>query len=105
MTTDLVPDDYSATLEDLKRRVRGARRHLQRTAKNELLQLWWQIRRTILDRQAEQGWGAKVLTRLAKDLRAEFPSMQGVSRTNLFNMRRFAEAWPDADALVHGPLD
>jgi hypothetical protein len=34
-----------------------------------LLQLWWRIGRTILDRQAEEGWGTKVLDRLAADLR------------------------------------
>lgn len=73
--SDLIPDDYTATLEELKRQVHEARLRVQRKANTELLQLWWQIGRTIIDRQAEQGWGSKVLDRLAADLRAEFPSM------------------------------
>lgn len=102
--SDLVPDDYAATLEDLKRQVHAARLRVQRKANTELLQLWWSIGRTILNRQAEEGWGSKVLGRLAADLRAEFPSMKGFSRANLFYMRGFAEAWPDADAIVQRPI-
>ena len=95
MTTDLVPDDYVTTLENLKQHVHAARLRVQRKANNELLQLWWQIGRTILERQADQGWGSKVLERLAADLRAEFPSMKGFSRRNLTYMQTFARAWPD----------
>lgn len=102
--SDLVPDDYTATLDDLKNHVHAARLRVQRRANNELLQLWWRIGRTILDRQAAQGWGTKVLTRLAADLRAEFPSMKGFSRANLFYMRSFAEAWADPDSIIQRPV-
>ena len=102
--TDLLPDEYSATLEDLKRRVHAARFRVQRKASNELLQLWWGIGHTILERQSERGWGAKVIEQLASDLRAEFPTMKGFSRANLFYMRRFAEAWPELDAVVQRPV-
>ena len=57
--------------------------------------LYWQIGRDILARQAQQGWGAKVIERLAHDLRAAFPEMKGFSPRNLKYMRAFAEAWPD----------
>jgi predicted nuclease of restriction endonuclease-like (RecB) superfamily len=57
--------------------------------------LYWSIGREILRRQRDEGWGAKIVERLAKDLRAEFPDMQGLSRTNLLYMRAFAEAWPE----------
>ena len=46
-------------------------------------------------RAAWAGWGAKVIERLAADLRREFPGTNGFSRTNLLYMRAFAEAWPD----------
>lgn len=57
----------------------------------------WQIGRDILARQAKQGWGAKVIERLAHDLRTAFPEMKGFSPRNLKYMRAFAEAWPDAE--------
>ena len=100
----LEPDDHAATLQHLKQRVHSARLRVQRQANTELLQLWWQIGRTILDRQADQGWGAKVLERLAGDLRAEFPSMTGFSRRNLQYMRAFAEAWPEISDFVQRPI-
>lgn len=100
MEQELIPDDYAATLEALKHRVQGARLRVQRAANNELLMLWWQIGQTIRGRQAESGWGAKVLERLAADLRTAFPSMKGFSRRNLLYMRAFAEAWPDESAIV-----
>jgi predicted nuclease of restriction endonuclease-like (RecB) superfamily len=53
----------------------------------------------ILVRQQAEGWGTKVIERLAKDLRSEFPRMQGFSRTNLLYMRAFSEAWPE-EAIV-----
>lgn len=96
---DLIPDDYTATLEELKRQVHGARYQAQRRVNTELLMLWWRIGRTILDRQQDQGWGSRVLERLASDLRAEFPSMKGFSRRNLTYMQTFARAWPDPAAI------
>jgi predicted nuclease of restriction endonuclease-like (RecB) superfamily len=60
-----------------------------------LVALYWQIGQEILARQQQQGWGAKVIERLAKDLRKEFPEMKGFSPRNLKYMRAFAEAYPD----------
>ena len=59
----------------------------------ELIALYWQIGKDILTRQAEQGWGAKVIERLSRDLRAAFPGIKGFSRANLIYMRAFAQAW------------
>ncbi|WP_415173051.1 PDDEXK nuclease domain-containing protein [Pantoea sp.] len=63
----------------------------------ELVGLYWRIGRDILARQAEQGWGAKVIERLAHDLRTAFPDMKGFSPRNIKYMRAFAEAWPDLE--------
>lgn len=104
MTTELVPDGYAATLEDLKRHVHSARLRVQRRANNELLELWWHIGQTIRVRQSEEAWGTSVLSRLASDLRAEFPSMKGFSPANLRYMRRFAEAWPDPSVIRQRPV-
>ncbi len=65
----------------------------------ELIGLYWRIGRDILERQAQDGWGSKVVDRLAADLRAEFPDARGFSSANLRYMRAFAEAWPDPAVL------
>jgi predicted nuclease of restriction endonuclease-like (RecB) superfamily len=90
----LLPDDYRDFLEHLKTQVRQARVRATRVVNTELLLLYWDIGRAILDRQAAEGWGSKVIDRLAVDLRSEFPEMRGFSRSNLHYMRKIASAWP-----------
>jgi predicted nuclease of restriction endonuclease-like (RecB) superfamily len=86
-------------LRELKDRIHTAQQRATLAVNRELVLLYWQIGRDILDRQAAQGWGAKVIERLAHDLRSAFPQMKGFSRTNLMYMRAFAEAWQD-EAIV-----
>jgi len=91
------PDGYTDWLADLKGRIHTAQQRATLAVNRELVLLYWQIGCDILERQAEQGWGAKVIERLAHDLRVAFPDMKGFSPRNLKYMRAFAEAWPDAE--------
>lgn len=91
-----LPEGYGEWLADLKGRIHNAQQRATLAVNRELVQLYWQIGNDILIRQAQQGWGAKVIERLAHDLRTAFPDMKGFSRANLMYMRAFAEAWPDA---------
>jgi predicted nuclease of restriction endonuclease-like (RecB) superfamily len=93
------PSGYTDWLADLKTRIHSAQQRATLAVNRELVLLYWQIGRDILTRQAEQGWGAKVIERLAEDLRAAFPEVKGFSRANLMYMRAFAEAWPDAEIV------
>jgi hypothetical protein len=49
----------------------------------DLILLYWFIGRDILARQTAEGWEAKIIGRLAKDLGAEFPGVEGFSPRNL----------------------
>jgi len=89
------PQGYADWLIELKDRIHNSQQRATLAVNRELVLLYWQIGRDILARQAEQGWGAKVIERLALDLRAAFPEMKGFSPRNLKYMRAFAEAWPD----------
>jgi predicted nuclease of restriction endonuclease-like (RecB) superfamily len=89
-----LPTGYTDLLGELKNRVRAARTATLRTVNTQLIELYWSIGRTILQRQEVENWGSGVMGRLADDLRAEFPEMKGLSRSNLFYMRGFAAAWP-----------
>lgn len=91
-----VPTGYGPLLADIKARVQLARIKAGLAANRELLALYWDIGRLILDRQRREGWGAKVIDRLALDLQRAFPGQQGFSPRNLKYMRAFAEAWPEA---------
>jgi predicted nuclease of restriction endonuclease-like (RecB) superfamily len=69
----------------------------------ELVLLYWGIGKQILIRQRREGWGAKIIDQIGKDLRLEFPGMQGFSSRNLKYMRALAEAWPE-ESIVQEPL-
>ena len=91
------PDGYGDWLIDLKSRFHNAQQRATLAVNSELVLLNWQIGQDILTRQTQQGWGTKVIDRLAQDLRAAFPDMKGFSPRNLKYMRAFAGAWPDAE--------
>jgi predicted nuclease of restriction endonuclease-like (RecB) superfamily len=90
------PEGYVNCLSDLKTRICKAQLQAALSVNRELVLLYWQIGRDIRDRQSAQGWGAKVIDRLAHDLRIAFPTMKGFSSRNLKYMRAFAEAWPES---------
>ncbi len=86
-----IPEGYADWLADLKVKIHTAQQRATLAVNRELVLLYWQIGRDILDRQAKQGWGAKVIDCLAHDLRSAFPNMKGFSPRNLKYMRTFAD--------------
>jgi hypothetical protein len=91
------PEGYDDLVRGLADRVRAAQLRAAFAVNRELVLLYWQTGRDILARQAERGWGAKIVDRLAADLRRELPGVRGFSPRNLKYMRRFAAAWPDSE--------
>jgi predicted nuclease of restriction endonuclease-like (RecB) superfamily len=94
-----MPEGYAVWLRDLKGRIHAAQQRAALAVNQELVLLYWQIGRDILARQSVQGWGAKVIDRLAHDLRSSFPELKGFSRANLMYMRAFAQAWQNAEIV------
>jgi len=92
--TDSFPAGYPEFLAEVKARVASARTQAILAANSALIGLYWEIGSDILARERREGWGSRVIDRLAADLRREFPDMTGFSRSNLKYMRAFAEAWP-----------
>jgi predicted nuclease of restriction endonuclease-like (RecB) superfamily len=94
-TEQIATDSYARFLADLKNRIQAAQLRASLAVNQGLVLLYWQIGRDILDRQQRESWGAKVIDRLAADLKRAFPDMKGFSPRNLKYMRAFAEAWPE----------
>jgi len=102
-TLDLAPEGYADWIRELKVRVHEARQRAARAVNGELVGLYWRIGRDIRARQEAHGWGAKIVDRIAADLKAAFPDTEGFSPRNLKYMRAFAVAWPD-EGFVQGVL-
>jgi len=89
------PPGYGQLLVELKHRIQTAQLRASLAVNRELVLLYWQIGRDILSRQERESWGAKVIDRLAADLKSAFPDMRGFSPRNLKYMRAFAQAWQE----------
>ena len=92
-----LPDGYDSWLFEVKARIRNAQTRAALAVNAELVLLYWQIGREILERQNQRGWGGKVVEKLSSDLKREFPEMKGFSSRNLKYMRAFASAWPEIE--------
>ena len=91
-----LPAGYIEFVTSLKDKIRSAQVKASFSVNRELIQIYWQIGNEILARQNAEGWGAKIIDRLSRDLLREFPDMKGFSVRNLKYMRRFAATWRDS---------
>src|SRR5579872_880559 len=80
---------YISFLEELKSKVRQAQVKASLAVNSELIQLYWDIGKSIVEKQKQEGWGAQIIDKLCRDLQYELPGIQGFSRTNISRMRAF----------------
>ena len=88
-------NNYLSLLNKLKSDIENARIKTALAVNAQLLELYWKIGHNILIQQKTEGWGSKVIDRLAVDLKRAIPDMTGISPRNLKYMRAFAEAYPE----------
>lgn len=98
-----MPGWYPELFDAVSQLVTTGHRRAVSAANAELLDSYWAIGHEILERQHQEGWGARVIDRLSLDLKARFPDVRGYSPRNLKYMRAFARTWVAAD-VVQGPL-
>ena len=84
-----LPSDYNQLLAEVKDRIRSAQYAALKAVNTELVGLYWDLGRLIVEKQEQSGWGKSVVERLSQDLRKEFPGVAGFSVQNLWYMRQF----------------
>ncbi|MDX8430538.1 MAG: PDDEXK nuclease domain-containing protein [Candidatus Algichlamydia australiensis] len=89
----VIGSGYKQLLQEIKQKVRSSQIKAALSVNRELIQLYWEIGSALSQKQKEEGWGAKALEKLSKDLKSAFPDMKGFSRTNLFRMSAFYRAY------------
>ncbi len=91
-----LPQDYAVLFSDIKHRVRHAQTRAMLAVNAELIRLYWEIGALINNRQKKEGWGAGVISRLARDLHNELPEEKGFSERNIKRMLAFYREYPPA---------
>jgi len=86
---EMIKKDYKTFLAEVKERIGQAQYEALKAVNKELIQLYWDIGKMIVDRQKKYGWGKSIVENLAQDLQKEFPGMKGLSKDNLWRMRKF----------------
>ncbi|MBM4311103.1 MAG: DUF1016 domain-containing protein [Deltaproteobacteria bacterium] len=84
----IVSPEYRRFIEDLKSRVTSARISAARAVNRDVILLYWDIGRGIIEKQKTLGWGDAVVQMVATDLRRAFPEMRGFSPANVWRMRQ-----------------
>lgn len=85
--------EYTKFIRSLKAKIRSAQIKAAVVVNCELIKLYWEVGKEIVEKQEREGWGSKALERLAKDLQNEFPGIEGFSRANIFRMKAFFRAY------------
>ncbi len=96
----LPPTDYAHLLAEVRQHIQHAQTRAVLAVNAEMVRLYWQVGQLLHARQAEQGWGAAVIPRLAQDIRNALPEVQGFSERNLKRMLAFHRAYADAPEFV-----
>jgi len=98
--TTLPADNYKELLKDIKHRILAAQYEALKAVNEELIALYWDIGKSIVERQQDETWGKSVVEQLANDLQAEFPEIGGFSSRNIWRMRNFYLAYHGNEKLT-----
>ena len=95
----LLPNGYAQWRKDIEQLIDTAKLHTALNVNVGTLTLYWNIGKSILQKQEQEGWGKQVIEQLSKDLISRYPDDRGYSVRNLRYMKRFASAYPDFPIL------
>ena len=99
MKTKII-DPYLNFVNDIKEKIHKAQYEALKQVNSKLLTLYWEIGRSIVEKQKQYGWGKSIVENLSKDLQYEFPGVQGYSKDNLWRMRKFYTLYKEQTKLA-----
>ncbi len=90
-----INDEYIHFFNELKAYISIARVRAAVSLNKEVIQMYWQIGKTLIAKTNSTNWGEKLIDQISHDLQKEFPEMRGFSKTNLKYMRLLAHLYSD----------
>lgn len=97
---EIIQKEYSELLRNIKELVRTTQLEALKQVNTQLISMYWNIGKMIVERQEGETWGKSVVEQLAKDLREEFPEQKGFSAQNLWFMRQFYRSYKDGNEIL-----
>jgi predicted nuclease of restriction endonuclease-like (RecB) superfamily len=100
MAKEIGSNEYFQLVKEIKERIKSAQYEALKAVNKELIALYWDIGRMIVERQKGKTWGKSIVDQLAKDLQKEFPGISGFSSSNLWRMHNFYEYYAKNEKLA-----
>lgn len=92
--------EYKELFKAVKERVYQSQYEALKAVNKELINVYWFIGQSIVERQQAHGWGKSIVENLAEDLQKEFPGVKGFSSSNLWRMKNFYEQYHGSEKLA-----
>lgn len=97
---ELKETDYAALVTEIKGHIRDAQYRALRAVNKEMIDLYWNIGKLIVEKQQGATWGQSVVRKLAADVQTEFPGVQGFSPTNMWRMKLFYDNYSGSQKVA-----
>jgi predicted nuclease of restriction endonuclease-like (RecB) superfamily len=99
MSNNINNNEYIEFINDIKTTIIKANIKVVRTINSSLIELYYEIGKSIIHKQKESKWGDAVIDNIEQDLKIAFPNLKGFSRRNIFYMKAFVE-FTNYDSIV-----
>ena len=101
---NLLDKAYQKWFDNIKRKINSAQLKVAVSVNSQLMELYWDLAKDIVNKQAEANWGDAVLEQLAIDLKLSFPNINGFSRRNLYAIRQWFLFYNTQSQFVPQPV-
>ena len=99
MTKQIDKSEFNNFVVTIKKKILSSQYEALKFVNRELITLYWDIGKSIVEKQKALGWGKSVVKTLSEELQKEFVGMKGFSERNLWSMRNFYIAYKDNEKL------
>ena len=97
--TNIHKSEFTDFVKDIKQKILSSQYEALKSVNKELIALYWDIGKSIVEKQDLHGWGKSIVKNLSKELQKEFVGVKGFSAQNLWNMRLFYLEYKENEKL------
>lgn len=99
MKNEINRNQFNTFIKDIKQKIYSAKSKAILSANKLMIELYFEIGKSIVEKQEALGWGKSVVEQMSKDLIEEFGEKSGYSSQNLWYMRQFYNSYKDNPIL------
>ena len=95
----ILENEFTNFVKEIKSKILSSQYEALKAVNKELINLYWDIGKDIVEKQEKFGWGKAIVQNLSNELQKEFIGIKGFSERNLWNMRNFYLEYKDNSKL------